>query len=72
MCAFGQSKTFALTSIKKYVPSPYQSPDSASFIATLLPSECQLDGMTPLGVYITGSSDRCVHKVAQPTHVAER
>ena len=28
--------------------------------------------MTLLGVCITGSSDQCLHKVAQPTHFAER
>ena len=105
VCAFGQSKTFALTSIKKYVPSPCHEATShinwpctnnlSSLLAgarmpvveqnhqTTLQASlqhcCQVNvslvewnPWDSVGVCITESSDRCVHKVAQPTHVAER
>ena len=120
VCAFGQSKTFARTSIKKYVPSPCHEASHINWpctnnLSSLLASArmpvvdqnhqmtlqaslqhcCQVNvshsrlidpghnrikvkvkvewnPWDSVGVCITESSDRCVHKVAQPTHVAER
>ena len=108
VCAFGQSKTFALTSIKKYTCAftmswshshinwpctnnlssllasarmPVVDQNHQTTLQASLQHCCQVNvGLVEwnpwewesVGVCITESSDRCVHKVAQPTHVAER
>ena len=83
VCAFGQSRTFALTSIKKYVPSPCHEATviSTGHAQAIYPASLLAGARMPVvdqntwdsvRVCNTGSSDRCVHKVAQPTHVAGR
>ena len=105
--AFGQSKTFAWTSIKKYkklyaftmswshshinwpctnnlssllanARMPVVDQNHQTTLQASLQHCCQVNvGLVEwnpwdsVWVCITESSDRCVHKVAQPTHVAE-